>query len=175
MENYNVFCLGDYKYRRINLIAALIFLLFDVLIYLLNITHLWNGFLNVHVVLHFFLLIALVSAVLSKEKIDDELTQRIRYAAYKLTLSILVCVGAVIVYLLSFLEIPGIPLLPVMYFLESVLVFYLLFSFYATRYSPRWIFKEPTSPKCYTRLMIAVYISITVLLIVIAIMSLFVE
>jgi hypothetical protein len=171
MITYNVFSLGDYKFRRLNLIAACIFLLLDVFIHIAGISHLWKGFLDVHVVIHFFLLIGLVSAALSKEKIDDERSQMIRYATFKLTLSMLVCIGAVIVYMLSFFKIQEIPLLPVLYFFELSMVFYLLFTFIAFRRNPGWIFKEPTSPKVYFRLMLVIYISITVLLIFIAIIS----
>jgi len=171
MDGYNVFCLGDYKFRRINLIGAASFLLADIIIHVFRLSHLWNGFLNVHIVLHFFLVLGLVSAVLSKEKIDDELAQKIRYASFKLTLGILVCIGAVIVYLLSFLKVTSIPLLPVIYFFEATLVLNLLLTYYGIRFSPAWILKEPTSPKSYTRLMIAVYTMIAIMLILLAIIN----
>ena len=71
MGNYNVFCLGDYKFRRLNLIASGFFLLCDIVIRVFNLSFLWKGYLPVHIILHFFLIIGLLPAVLSKEKTDD--------------------------------------------------------------------------------------------------------
>ena len=171
MDNFNVFCLGDYKFKRINLVGSAFFLMIDIIIHIFNLGYLWKDFVNVHIILHFFLILGLVSAVLSKEKIDDELAQKIRYASYKLTLSLLVCIGALIVYFLTFLKITSIPLLPVLYFFEATLVFNLLLTYLGIRFSPAWILKEPTSPKSYTQAMITIYIMIVILLIVVAIIN----
>jgi hypothetical protein len=73
MNDFNVFSLGDYKFRKLNLTVAPVILGVDILIRIFHLSYLWKGVLNVHVLLHFFFLIALISVVMSKEKTDDEL------------------------------------------------------------------------------------------------------
>jgi hypothetical protein len=173
MNDFNVFSLGNYRFRRMNLIVAPIILGIDLMIRLLHISYFWQHFFNVHIVLHLFLLIALISAVLSKEKTDDEVAQRIRYAAFKLTLSVFVMLAGLSVYVLNFLHIANVQLLPILYFLESSMVFYLILTYYSFRKTPSWIFKEPTSPQHYSTVMITIYIMILVLIAFVAVFNLY--
>ncbi len=169
MEYFNLLSLGDYKFRRTNLITAPIILLLDILIYILDLSHLWP-FGNIHVLLHFLFLLALTSAAFSKDKIDDERIQKIRYTAFKLTLYYTFLVGGFIIYVLSLLfKENTITTLFILYFLESAILLNLILTFIGIKFDPLWMYKEPTSPKEYTKSMVTIYVSFVILLVISAI------
>ena len=172
-DAFNIFALGDYKYRRINLIGAAAFLVFDIIISLLHIDVEKMGHFNFHLVLHYFVVIGLVAANLSKEKIDDERSKEIRYVSFKLAFSFMILLAGIAIYFMGFLGKVQIPTIYIMYFAEVILALTLALNWFGMRYNPKWLFREPTSPKQYNTLMIVVYIMMFVLLLTVLLIDKF--
>ena len=173
--SYNLFALGNYKFKVLNLAFASVFFLMDLLVYLFNLDRFFTSRLDIHVYLHFMVLVSLVSVVASRQKIDDELSQKIRYAVNKVTINLMVGIAAVILNVMTVFGNASIPIIGVFYFLEGILIFNILFTWYGIRYNPVWLFREPTSPSSYNRMMLRLYIAIIICLLVILVLSFFPE
>jgi cation transport ATPase len=174
-NSYNLFALGNYRFRILNLIFAAVFLAIDILTYLLRLDQYFTSRLNIHVYLNFMVLVSLVAVVSSRQKNDYEMAQKIRYAINKVTINFMVSLAALAIYFLSIFSIMTISVIYILYYMEFMLLLNILFSWLGTRYAPSWLFREPTSPETYNRMMLRLYVAIIVCLIVILIISQFVD
>ncbi|MGD2035686.1 MAG: hypothetical protein PVF73_11550 [Bacteroidales bacterium] len=161
--------LFDYRVKRVALILACIAFVADMVI-----RQTGNEVINIydhHILLHYGVLISLLSAVLSKDKVDDELSMKVRYGIFKNTFSFIVVMFGIVALLMSRSLVKSLSTLTIMYCLEGMMVVHLIFYYFGVRYHPKWLLSEETAPRHYNRMMITFLISFLVLVLVIIFLS----
>ncbi len=165
--------LFDYRVKKYALVTATIFITVDILTYVIDDFYL-NSFYH-HVLFHYFSLIALLSAVTSKDKIDDERSRQIRYSVFKNTLSFSIVIIAIAALFLASMSIKQISTLTIIYILEGMLILHLLLYHLGHRYNPKWLLIEDTAPIRYNRMMIGFFLVMILIVFILIILSVIIE
>ena len=153
MENI-LTSLFSYRVKRFTLAFATGLFLLDLAVMQFQ-NELINSYTN-HIFIQYGVLISLLTAVLSKDKVDDELSVRVRYGILKHTFSLIVVIFGIAALLLSRTSITSIKTLTIVYGLEAMLVIHLIMYYLGVRYHPKWLLSEDTAPKRFNRMMIVV-------------------
>lgn len=168
MENL-LTSLFNYRVKRFTLSSAIGMFLLDLVVRQFQ-NELVNSYTN-HILLQYGVLISLLTAALSKDKIDDELSVRVRYGILKNTFSFIVVIFGIAALLLSRTSITSIKTLTIVYGLEAMLVIHLILYHLGVRYHPKWLLKEDTAPKRFNKMMIIIlsfYIGCIILVLVLS-------
>ena len=168
MENL-LTSLFSYRVKRFTLAFAIGLFLLDLIVRQFQ-NELINSYTN-HILIQYGVLISLLTAALSKDKIDDELSVRVRYGILKNTFSFIVVIFGIAALLLSRTSITSIKTLTIVYGLEAMLVIHLIFYHLGVRYHPKWLLREDTAPKRFNKMMIVIlsfYICCIILILVLS-------
>ena len=168
MENL-LTSLFSYRVKRFTLALAISLFLLDLVVMQFQ-NESVNSYTN-HIFIQYGVLISLLTATLSKDKIDDELSVRVRYSILKNTFSFIVVIFGISALILSRTSITSIRTLTIVYSLEALLVIHLVFYQLGVRYHPKWLLKEDTAPKRFNKVMIVMlsfYIGCVVLVLVLS-------
>jgi hypothetical protein len=168
MEN-NLTSLFSYQVKIQALIQAAIIVVLDKVIYLAGGVYINSRFY--HIFFNYLVVLALLTAVNSKNKIDDERSMFVRYSILKSTFGLFVVLFGIIALLSDMLEIDSLSMLTILYCIESLLVFHLIAVFLANKYNPAWLFKENTAPKNYNQMMIGLFYGFYFILLILIVMS----
>ncbi len=144
--------LFDYRVKRFTLVSACLVFAIDMIIHQFG-----NEFLNLHkyhVLFQYLVLLSLMCAVGSKDKIDDELSKEVRYGIFKTTFSVVIALFGILAVILSSSSITSLNTLTIMYCLEGIMVVHLILYYFGIRYHPQWLLKEETAPKEFNMLMV---------------------
>ena len=169
MENL-LTSLFSYRVKRFAMIAAVLAFTVDMILMQVE-NKLINDYLN-HVFLQYGVLISLLTAVLSKDKVDDELSMQVRYGILKNTLSIIVVMFGIIALFLSRTSVTSISTLTIMFCLEALLVIHLVLYYLGIRYHPKWLLSENTAPKHFNTMTVVMLIFYLVMVAVIILLGL---
>lgn len=153
MENL-LTSLFSYRVKRFTLAFAVAMFLLDLVIWQVQ-NDLINSYTN-HILIQYGVLISLLTAVLSKDKIDDELSVRVRYGILKNTFSFIVVFFGIAALLLARTSITSIKTLTIIFGLEAMLVIHLVLYYLGVRYHPKWLLSEDTAPKRFNKMMIVI-------------------
>jgi len=156
--------LFDYRVKRVSLILAVLVFITDIIIRQTGDIHV-NSYEH-HVLFQYLVLISLWTAVSSKDKVDDELSMRVRYGILKNTYGLVVLVFGALAIFLSHNSINSLTTLTIMYCLECILVIHLVLYYFGIRYSPKWLLSEETAPKEINLLIIGFMIVFFVMVLV---------
>ncbi|HUX53330.1 MAG TPA: hypothetical protein VMV56_02830 [Williamwhitmania sp.] len=134
MKGPNLFALNEHSIRRTGLIFAGIFIVLEIIAKVTgSIQHMHVSLVNIYTML------ALFMAAFSKDKVDDERSQAIRYFSLKVTFKcLLAAISINYIYKFNFESI---------YIANSSLIVYLIIYHLANYYNPVFIFKEGTRKK----------------------------
>ncbi len=137
----NLSSLNNYSVKQIGILSTVIFIIIKILsLYVNRFSTDMNSINN-------FILLSLMLIVFSKEKIDDERSQTIRYFALKVTCKFFL-LGTMLSQLIKFN-------LNLTYVAISTMLIYLLIFNLASYFNPRWIFSEKTE-QTNTKLIIGI-------------------
>jgi len=124
--------LNDFRVKKTALIFALIF---GTLQILMSVFHMYEGD-SIRKFINFIILLTLLMAVYSKEKLDDERVQQVRYFSFKMSFY-------VIVVFLGFNYFFGLGVSAI-YIGMGSLLFYLIIFYLGIFFNPAFIFIEKT-------------------------------
>lgn len=165
--------LYDFKMKKFGIIIAAIMLIVDLASYLLPDFHFTHY--SHHILFHYMVLLGLIMAISSKDKVDDELSRQIRYSIFKNTLIGSVTLIGVSALVGSVFGLEKISTLLVIYYFEVVLVLHLVLYHLGHRYTPKWLLREETTSKRFTqttiRLMVALLVTVLFLIIITVILA----
>lgn len=142
----------DFRVKKFGIITAVTMLVLDLGSYLFPRFSL--NYYDHHILFHYLILLSLIMIVTSKDRIDDELAQRLRYTAFKVCLTFSSVLAGIAALILSVFDIDKIGTLTVLYYFEGTLLIYLLFYYLGYRYAPKWMLSEITAPERLNRLAI---------------------
>lgn len=151
--------LFNYRVKRFALLLGTAVFIADMIIHQFS-----NHVLNIHehhIMLQYLVMLSLIVAISSKDKIDDELSKEVRYGIYKQTFAIAMAVFGILALFLSTEDITTINTLTVMYCLQGIMVVHLVLYYFGVKYHPEWLLNEKTAPKHYNRMMVGMLIGIT--------------
>lgn len=159
--------LYNYKLKKFGFISASIMLVLDLGTYFIGNLKLENY--DHHILFHYIILLSLVTVATSKDKMDDELSRKIRYSVFKITLTITSLIAGISALLLSVFDINSVPTLVVLYYFEGMFVIHIVLYYIGYRWSPKWLLREEEAPgkssQAAKRLMIALIICVFLILI----------
>lgn len=150
--------LFNYRVKRFAILWAIFIFILDMILHQVN-----NQQLNTHenhIMLQYVVMLALITAISSKDKIDDELSKEVRYGIYKQTFGIAIAMFGILAYILSIECITTVNTLTIMYCLQAIMVVHLVLYYFGVKFHPEWLLKEKTATKEYNRTMIGVLIFI---------------
>jgi hypothetical protein len=167
----NLTTLFEYRVKKIGLICAGIILALDLITYLIP------GFTFVHydhhILFHYMILVCLLTAVTSKDKLDDELSRQIRYSVFKNTLTLSVTLIAVSTMIMAVFGIERISTIIIVYFLEGMLGLHLLLYHIGHRYNHAWLLSEKTAPEFLNRSVIRFMVLMVIVIAILIILTAF--
>lgn len=131
MKLSNLSSLNKHYVKRIGLFFASFFIVLEIVAVLTGTI----ADIDLRLV-NLYILVSLSLAAFSKEKVDDERSQKIRYFSLKFTFNLLI-LGLALIYLLK-LNFETI------YIAISSLIIYLVVFYLANYFNPEFIFKEET-------------------------------
>jgi hypothetical protein len=164
--------LFNYRVKRFAILFAIFVFILDMIL------HQFQNQLNVHehhILLQYIVMLALMTAISSKDKIDDELSKEVRYGIYKHSFSIAIAMFGILALFLSTQSITTLNTLTIMYCLQGTMVIHLILYYFGVKYHPEWLLNEKTAPKDYNNLMVGALIGIFVMFTIIIFLSLLVN
>jgi hypothetical protein len=154
MEKY-LTAMFDYRVKKQAIILSIIFFIVDKLTYINNDWYA-NSYSN-HIFFNYLIVLGLLTAIGSKDKIDDERSRLIRYSILKNSIALFVVIFGITALFSGQFGIKSLSMITILYCLQGILVIHILSLFLANKYNPAWLFKETTSPKDYNNLMIGFF------------------
>jgi hypothetical protein len=154
MEKY-LSSLFDYKVKRQAIILAAVFFIADKLTYFKP--DLYVSSYSNHILFNYLVTLGLLTAINSKDKVDDERSMQIRYGILKFSIGFFVVAFGITALLSSNFDIKVLSMLTMLYCLEGILALHLLLLLLANRYNPTWIFKEKTAPQNLNQMMVGFF------------------
>lgn len=165
--------LYEHRIKKLGIITAAIMLVLDLLTYTIPCFHFIHY--DHHILLHYMIVLSLILAITSKDKVDDELSRTIRYSIFKNTLTFSVVFIGIATLILSTFGIEKISTLIILYFLEAMLVLHLVLYHLGLRYSPKWLLTEDTAPEHYNKLAIRFMVVMIVVVFFLLILTAIIE
>lgn len=149
--------LFDYKVKKHALIASLVFFILDKIIYLFG-----SYYVNIHfhhILFNYLVVISLITAANSKDKIDDERSMLVRYSVLKSSFGFFAIVFGIIALLSNIFHVESLSMLTILYCIQGLLVVHIALVYLGNRYNPSWLFKETAAPKDFNQMMIGFFYS----------------
>ena len=165
--------LFDYRVKRFAILFAIFIFILDVILQQIDNQSI-NAFEH-HIMFHYLIILSLMAAIGSKDKIDDELSKEVRYGIYKHSFSIAIAMFGILALFLSTQSITTLNTLTIMYCLQGTMVIHLILYYFGVKYHPEWLLNEKTAPKDYNNLMVGALIGIFVMFTIIIFLSLLVN
>lgn len=144
--------LFDYAVKKHALILSCAFFLCEKMLFLFPESYTKSSFL--HNFFNYVICIGLLTAISSKDKIDDEHSKFIRYSILKNTLGFFVLIFGIVALFSEQLNMSSLSFSALLYTIQGLLTLHLIFVFLANWLSPSWVLREDTAPKDYNQLMI---------------------
>ena len=153
--------LFDYRVKRFTILFAIFIFILDFILQYID-----NQSINTfehHIMFHYLIILSLMGAVGSKDKIDDELSKEVRYGILKTTFSVAIVMFGILALILSGQSITTLSTLTIMYCLEGIMVVHLILYYFGVKYHPKWLLNEKTAPKRINTMMIGMLIGLFIL------------
>lgn len=131
-------------FKKLGLIVTSIGILLFILLNVLNIQYDEAGrFEKIMNQNHFIIIFGFLMLTFSKEKMDDERIQKIRYFATNICLRMLIILIPTYILITDLDRVPF-SVYPIFYIIEGILIFYQVVFRIGIRTSPKRMFEEPT-------------------------------
>lgn len=138
--------LADHRFRFFGLLISIVAVILLVTLHMLNYQYEEGWHDRIFIINHFIIVFGLYMIMFSKETIDDERVQRIRYSLLKVNYTLTIC-GILCYISVTTLDKVEFSIYIVFYIIEVVLIVYQLLFRYCLAVNPDWIFKETTRSK----------------------------
>lgn len=165
--------LYDYKVKKHALIATIVFFLIDKIVYLLE-----GYYVNIHfhhIMFNYLVVISLLTAANSKDKIDDERSMLIRYSVLKSSFGFFAIVFGIIALMSNQFEIESLSMLTILYCIQGLLAVHVVLVYLGNRFNPSWLFKETTAPKDFNQMMIGFFYAFYAIVALLIVVSFFIK
>ena len=170
----NIFSgLYNYKIKKVAFSIAILAFLLDMTSYFLP--REWTGTSFPHVMMHYTVILSLLVITGSRDRIDDELSQRIRSSVFRQSMSVTVVILALLAIFMNVYEVKAIPILVLFYILEGILCLHLVLYQLGKKYSPKWMLNDNEISTDMSKAMSRLLIALGVILVVLYVISILTE
>ncbi len=138
--------LADQKFRVLGLAITIISIVLHIILQLFDYEYEVGWYDRIFIINHFIIVFGLFIIMYSKETLDDERVQRIRYILLRMNYALTV-IGIMVYMIITSLDRVEFSIYVILYIIEVVLIFYQILFRYCLARDPGWIFKERTARK----------------------------